>query len=217
MSDVIYLFVGALPIWALLVAVDKEWEAGKLHVETSRKIIHMLTGAYIAFWPLFIPWTYIQLLSLALIAVIVLSYRYNIFRSIHEVDRLTSGELMFPLAIAVCAFIEPAAWMFTAAILHLAIADSMAAIVGTKWGNKSSYKIFNHKKSVTGSLAFIATSFAILLSTTFFVEPMNLPSAVWLLGIMPLVLVVLENISFYGADNLTVPLAVIVMLAALPS
>lgn len=217
MTGIFYLLIGVVPIWALLVVVDKSWEAKKLQVETSRKIIHMATGTYIAFWPLFVPWTYIQILSLALIGVISLSYTFNIFRSIHEVDRLTSGELMYPVAIAVCAFLEPAAWMFTAAILHLAIADSIAAIVGTKWGKKNQYKIFNHKKSVAGSVAFFATSFAILLSTTFFVAPGNLPNEVYLLAAIPLALTALENISFYGADNLTVPLAAIVLLTALPT
>lgn len=216
MNDIVQILVALIPVWGLLVVVDRLWEAKKIQVETSRKIIHTVTGVYIAFWPLFINWTYIQFLSLALLAVILLSYKLNIFQSIHGVKRITSGEILYPLAIAICAFIEPPAWMFTAAILHLALADSAAAYVGVKWGKSTHYKILSHGKSVLGSLAFYLVSFSILISTMFFVDSANLPSVFWLVGFMPLALTLLENISWYGTDNLTIPLAVIIMLNNLP-
>ena len=217
MNQVLQILLAIIPSWGLLIVVDRLWEAKKIQVETSRKIIHMATGVYIAFWPLFISWTYIQVLSIALLGVILLSYKLHVFQSIHAVERITSGEILFPVAIAICAFIEPAPWMFTAAILHLAIADSLAAYVGTRWGKRTHYKIMSHGKSLVGSLAFLVTSLTIMSATTFFVQPQNLPSAFWLLVFSPVVLTLLENISWYGTDNITVPIAVIVLLSGLPS
>lgn len=217
MNDIFQILLAIIPVWGLLIVVDRLWEAKKIQVETSRKIIHTLTGVYIAFWPLFINWTYIQILSIALLAVILISYKLHIFQSIHAVKRITTGEILYPLAIAICALIEPPAWMFTAAILHLALADSAAAYIGTKWGKSTHYQIMSHGKSILGSLSFYIVSFSILLSTMFFVDPTNLPSPFWLLGFTPLALTFLENISWYGTDNITIPLAVIVLLNTLPT
>ncbi len=214
---IMQLLLAIVPIWILLVVVDRLWEAKKLQVETSRKIIHTTTGVYVAFWPLFINWTYIQFLSIAFLAVIVLSYKLHVFQSIHSVKRITRGEILYPVAIAVCAFIEPPAWMFTAAILHLAVADSAAAYIGLKWGKSSHYKIMSHGKSLLGSLSFYLVSFSIMLSLLLFVEPLNLPSSFWLLGFAPVALTLLENISWYGTDNITIPLAVLVLLSGLPN
>ena len=216
MNHLTQILLAILPVWGLLIVVDRLWEAKKIQVETSRKIIHTLTGTYVAFWPLFINWTYIQILSVAFLAVILLSYKLHIFQSIHAVKRITRGEILYPVAIAVCAFIEPPAWMFTAAILHLALADSAAAYVGVKWGKSSHYKIMSHGKSLIGSLSFYLVSFSIMISTMLFVDSANLPSPFWLLAFAPLALTLLENFSWYGTDNITIPLAVIVLLSGLP-
>ncbi len=100
--------------------------------------------------------------------VVLVSHKLKIFKSIHLVDRITKGELLYPIGIAICAFLEPIPWVFTAAILHLALADGMAAIIGTHYGHKTRYTLISHGKSVAGSAAFFVTSFAIFISASFF-------------------------------------------------
>jgi phytol kinase len=211
------LLVACLLILGLILISEGLWKRKKISTEVSRKIIHMGTGIIVAFMPLFIPYFWIQLLSVAFLAVIFVSYRLRIFQSIHAVKRVTVGEFLYPIAIGVCAFIEPAPWIFTAAILHLAIADSMAAIFGQKWGKRTRYMIITHGKSLVGSLAFFLTSAGIFLGVTFFVMQQNLPSLPVLLGVIPLALVLLENVSLFGSDDITIPVAVIVLLSVLPT
>lgn len=181
--------------------------------EVGRKLIHMGTGVIVAFTPYFLQWWEIQVLSIAFLAVILFVSRFRIFHSIHSVKRVTKGEILYPIGIGVCAFIEPAAWVFTAAILHLAIADSLAAIAGQKWGKRTRYMLLSHGKSMLGSLVFFYVSMLILLSAKLFVAPVNLPDTFTLLLVIPAVLTLIENISWFGSDNLTIPVAVIVLLS----
>lgn len=204
-------------VLGLILIGEFLWKKKIVGVELSRKFIHMGTGVIVAFSPYFLDWWQIQALSVAFLVVILLSSKFRIFQSIHAVKRLTKGEILYAVGIGICAFLEPAPWIFVAAIMHLAIADALAAIVGLKWGKRTRYMLLSHGKSMIGSLTFFYVSVGILLSAYFFVTPGNLPDTYLLLLVTPAVLTVLENISWYGSDNVTVPVMVIVLLSGLPS
>lgn len=209
------LLLACLPIGLLILIAEYLWRSKRVHVETSRKIIHVGTGIIVAFLPQFLDWWHIQVLSIAMLTVIVVSYHLHIFQSIHAVKRITRGEILYPIGIAVCAFLEPAPWIFTAAILHLAVADGAAALVGLKWGKRTRYMLMSHGKSLVGSLAFFVVSVSILLAANVFQE--TLPTPFWLLIFTPAVLTMVENISWFGSDNITIPVMVIVLLSSLPT
>lgn len=204
-------------ILALLVLTEILWRTNRVHIEVSRKIVHMGTGVIIAFWPLYLSWTIVQLLSLALLLVVLVSYKLNIFQSIHAVDRLTKGEILFPVGVGICALLEPAPWIFTAAILHLALADGLAAITGVKYGKKTRYTLLSHGKSLVGSATFFAVSLAILTSSMFFISHATTPELFGWFIWSALALTLVENISWYGLDDVTVPVSVIVILTVLPT
>ncbi len=207
--------LGAIAV--LILVTEYLWRHGKLHVEVSRKIIHMGTGALIAWWPHYMGWTTIQLLTLAMLVAILLSYKFRIFKSIHSVKRLTRGEILYPVGIGLCALLEPAPWVFSVAVLHLALADGLAAIAGVRYGHRTRYTIISHGKSLVGSAAFFVTSFLIFTIASFIVSENGLPHLYgWFLW-SALTLTFVENISWYGLDDITVPLSVIVILTVLPS
>lgn len=200
-------------IAALLLVTEYLWRQHKLHVETSRKIVHIGTGLVIAFWPYFLSWSVIQLLAVVMFVAVLCSHQFRIFKSIHSVKRLTRGEILYPLGIAICAFIEPAPWMFTIAMLHLAIADGIAAIVGVRHGKKSRYSMFGHGKSLAGSFAFFVSSLAIFALASLLLHDTLLAVSVGWLVTAALSLTLIESISWYGLDDITVPIAVIVLLS----
>lgn len=211
------LVVSLAILAALILITEFVWRRGKLHVEVSRKIIHIGTGIFISSWPHYMGWTLIQLLAVAMLIVILISHKFHILKSIHSVKRLTRGEILYPIGIGLCALLEPAPWVFTVAVLHLALADGIAALAGVHYGQRTRYTIISHGKSLVGSGAFFATSFLIFTSASFIVSENALPHLYgWFLW-AALTLTFVENISWYGLDDITVPLSVIVILTLLPS
>lgn len=202
-------------IFVLLVAVEALWIKKLLHVETARKIIHILSGVFIAFWPFWMSWGAIILISFLFLLVILLSQAFKIFNSIHGVTRLTRGELLYPVGIGLCAFIAPSPAFFMIAILNLALADGLAAVAGHRFGLFNGYKILGHKKSVIGTMTFFIVS-AIIFTLGAKILSGGQPGHILALAIwFPLVLTGIENISWYGTDNITVPISVIILLNSL--
>src|ERR1700722_10715796 len=111
------------------ILVYAEWlsRAKQIHAELTRKLVHIAVGSFVAFWPFFLSWRTIELLSIAFLIVVCLSIRYNIFRSIHNVHRNASGEVFFAIIIGVLATFSSSDLVFMAAMLNLSLADGLAA------------------------------------------------------------------------------------------
>lgn len=188
------------------------WRRKNIHSELSRKFVHITVGSFVAFWPFFLSFRQIELLSLAFLVVVLISKYLNIFSAIHSVQRPTWGEIYFALAVGGVAFIATNKWIFMAALLQMSLADGFAALVGTKYAKRGKYSVFGHTKSVIGSFAFFVTSLAILLAYTLFAPNVEFEISYLILSAG---LMVLENISFYGLDNLVVPVVTAVVLRSI--
>lgn len=198
-------------ILVLLVVSEYLWRKGKLEPETARKVIHVFVGTFIAFWPLYMSWRTIQILSLVLFIGVFISYRLGVFGAIHKVKRKTSGELWYPIGIGLAATLTTQPWIFTVAILHMSIADGVAAIVGMKWGI-THYKIGQHTKSILGSFAFLIVSFGLCMFAYVALRK-ELPGlSLGVFAVTPFLATAVESISRRGLDNVLIPLAVIFAL-----
>src|SRR6478752_7428920 len=124
-----------------------------VHSELTRKIVHVLVGMFVAFWPFFLSWRQIQLLSVMFLVVVLLSIKFGIFSSVHAISRKSMGEVLFAIIIGILAFISSNQWIFAAAMLHLSLADGLAAVIGLAYGEHNSYRIMGRTKSLAGSLA----------------------------------------------------------------
>lgn len=197
--------------FCILLLAEYLSRSKRIHAELTRKLVHVSVGTFVAFWPFFLSWRQIQLLSLAFFIVICISIRLNIFRSIHAVKRGMTGELLFAITIGLLALISPNPWVFMAAMLHLSIADGIAAVVGIGWGDTNRYKVLGKTKSIAGSAAFLVSSFCILAFYGIF-APSNtsLVTLLWL----PFVATAAENIAIQGTDNLVMPLLIALVLTS---
>lgn len=199
-------------ILILLVGNEILCRKKNLEPETGRKIIHILVGSFIAFWPLYMDWREIQILSLVLFIGIFISYRFGIFGSIHNVRRRTSGELWYPVGIGSAALLTVQPWVFCVAILHLSLADGLAAIVGKKYGIMH-YRVGEHTRSIIGSLAFLVISFCLCVFA-FLVLRGEVPGmSLAVFAVTPFLATAVESISRHGLDNLFIPLVVVFALA----
>ena len=198
-----YLGLTVLAVFALLVGSEAWWRKRRPHDEFSRKFIHIFVGSFAAFWPFYLAWGWIVALSAAFVLGVILSKYFKVFQSIHAVERPTWGEVYFALAVGVLAFITHQPWVYAVALLHMSLADGLAAVAGVTWGKPTQYKVFGHAKSVIGSLTFFAVSLALLM----FYQSMTghaLP-VVAVLGIAAAATAV-ENLGVFGLDNLLIPI-----------
>jgi len=182
-----------------------------VHSELTRKIVHVLVGVFVAFWPFFLSWRQIQILSVLFLVAVLISIKLNIFSSIHAVSRNKMGEVLFAVIIGLLAFISSDQWIFAAAMLHLSLADGLAAVVGLAYGDSNSYRIMGRTKSLAGSLAFFFTSVIIMIWYASFsgVQP-SAVSVLWL----PVAATIAENLSGEGTDNLVIPVLVALVLTS---
>jgi len=182
-----------------------------VHSELTRKMVHILVGIFVAFWPFFLSWHQIQAISLLFLVTVLLSIKFNIFGSIHAVSRNKVGEVLFALVIGILALITSKDWIFTAAMLHLSLADGLAAICGLAWGDDSKYRIMGRTKSLVGSLAFFFASLGIMICYAAFSGlAYSGVTIVWL----PVLATIAENVSGEGTDNMVVPLLVALVLTS---
>jgi phytol kinase len=197
-------------VLALLVISEAWWRRTRVHGEISRKFIHITVGSFVAFWPFFLSWGQIELLSAVFLVAISLSKYLNIFKAIHSVQRPTGGEIFFALAVGTIALITHDKWVYMTALLQMSLADGLAAVIGVRYGQRHRYLVFGQAKSIAGTTAFAVISFATLLAYNHYSSgpELGLP----LMLSLTLAASLIENLAVMGLDNLFVPLLVAVSL-----
>lgn len=179
--------------------------------ELSRKIVHMVHGLVIATGPFFVTYKTIILVECFLLATAIVAKRLGWFKGLSAVNRLSWGELAFPLGVIVSALMAPPAWVFAVAMLHVGLADAVAALVGKNYG-KHPFKVFGQKKSLEGSSAFFIVSglTMILLLTA---APMDIAIHMSLVLVVPFASTLAEAATPFGLDNFVIPVVVVALLS----
>lgn len=199
-------------VYCLIKLAEKLRRDHHLRPEVTRKFVHITVGTFVAFWPFFMPDWLIYLACVAFVLVVLASRYLGWFNSIHAIERRTWGDILFPIGIATTLFFASSDWIFVVAMLHLGLADGLAALIGEKWGNKTVYKVAGYKKSIVGNIAFLVTSMMILSVLVFVLDvgfsQLGLAGIIW----VPIFATFFEAISVKGSDNLVVPIIIVWML-----
>lgn len=206
------MLFGAGMVFIVVVFSEFLWRTKRLRGERARKLVHIVVGMLVASWPWFMTFYQIQLLSLAMVVIVVLARMFNVFKGIYNVRRRTLGDVLFPFTIGILATLTSSKWVFAAALLHLGLADGMAAVVGDRAGKKNRYKVFGENRSVAGSLTFLVFSVMIMAGLVAFGPPEFGIFALPLITLVPLMATSAENLSVHGTDNIIVPLLIVVIL-----
>lgn len=197
------LLVGSVKVARSRAGLDPEW---------ARKLVHMGMGfVTLAFpWLFTRPWPVLVLCGLSLASLAALRFWPPLSRAaggvLHGVDRVSFGEFYFPISVAALFLLtEGDPVRYTIPVLVLSLADAVAALVGTRYG-QSPYTTREGRKSWEGSLAFFvvgffATHVPLLLGTG-----TGRLESLLIAGILALVVMLFEAIAWKGLDNLFVPL-----------
>jgi phytol kinase len=211
MADII---AALLPVGVLVLLTEALWRKKIIRGEYSRKVLHISAGVYVAFWPQIITKPQIQIVALAALASIIIVRQTKLLHSVYDIKRKSYGDIAYPLSVLAAISLAKQPWIFTVAILFLALGDGLAAVFGKLYGGNNQYKVFGQSKSLVGSFAHFLVCLAVLWWAT-----TSLPGAdallrqnhLWYVG-LPLLATVLESFTFRGLDNLTIPLFTVLVL-----
>jgi dolichol kinase len=202
-------------ILLILLTAELLNERKILKGEYLRKFVHILAGAFIAFWPWLLSWRTIQILSLLMILAMVTNKNIGFFNYRGRVRRPTYGDYFFAAAIFLSATFSHSKVIFALAILEVALADGLAAVVGIAFGKRWSYKVFGNTKTVIGTMVFWIVSVAILAAGLLAAHDVySFKDYYYLVLLLPPALTLLENMAVFGIDNLVIPIFLIIVLRA---
>lgn len=195
MNLVIFLFISTL--FLLVIEITKR--KFLLSPSITRKVSHIGAALICAASPLFVEKNLIIFACLGFAGTMFISRKFSIFSSIHQIGRNTFGEIFLPLgeAFSAAIFLPQALLAFQYGVLVMGLSDAFAGFVGEKYG-RHQIIIFNNRKSLEGSLAFLLTT---TLLTFLFAPSLGLH-----LIFIPLALTLVELILGYGMDNLAIPI-----------
>jgi len=221
----IHLGIGMLLVGgsfaALIAGLRVLRDAGAANPELLRKLLHIGMGVVSLSLPWLFDTAWPVLVMASLFGLGLVGGRFSpVWRRIADgivygVRRHSFGDLCFPVAIAALFLVsarDPVT--FSIPILTMTLADAAAALVGTRRGAHV-FRRPGREKSIEGSVAF----FIVALPCAY------VPLQVWsggdwvamlLLSLnLALLATLVEAVSWNGLDNLTVPLAVFLLLRIL--
>jgi len=194
---------------------------GRRPLEFTRKFIHIGVGMWVVGTALLFEDRTLALIPPASFVLInALSYWKGTFQAMEEKGNL--GTIYFPIAFGALIYFfweEPV--LMVAAMMPLTWGDALAAIIGRRYGYHF-YTVGRSTRSLEGSVAMLFWSW-VATALALFLMPylLNLPTVSPLLSLMyggavALVCTLVEALSPWGLDNLTVPAAAALTLTLLP-
>lgn len=199
-SFILGVVLTALLFLTVFILIEIIQRITKMRSEISRKIIHVVSALIVAALPRWLSFSQIAVLAMIFILTMSVSKNRNIFKSIHQVERKTIGEIWFPVGVLASALLFPSAKVFSSSILILGLADTTAEVIGRKYG-KHHYKSYCSSKTIEGSAAFFVMT-ALILILLYGISADVLRVALFVgIGVTTA-----EALSTNGLDNLSIPI-----------
>ena len=206
------LGVAAVAAWLAAVlltalAVRRRWPQQK---EWSRKVVHIGTGAVVVLaWVFAIPRDF-ALGAAALVTVgTALNHRFRLLPAVEDVGRQSYGTIAYGASITIllALFWPQQPLPVASGVLVMACGDGLAGLVGPQI-NSPRWRLFGQTKSMAGTAAMALTSWLVLalligVAQATGASAPNLVAA----AVIAVAATGLEQLSGFGLDNLSVPLA----------
>lgn len=212
MQNWIGILVSYIFIFLMIIGGKLFEKVGK---EASRKFIHIMLGNWwlIAMYFFNNVW-FAAFVPLTFVIINYISYKKDIIKVMEREENKKDGlgtvyyacSLLILVIITFGVLNKPILGLVP--IFVMAFGDGLAAIFGKLIKSKK-YKVYDTEKSIAGSLTMFIVSFIIISIYLVYIN-----STFWYLKgiIISLIITVLEAISIKGTDNITVPIATLIML-----
>lgn len=195
--------------WMALVLIgavlaSHRWPERK---ELSRKIVHIGTGPVVLLaWWLQIPAMLAVPTALLATLIALINHRWRLLPGVEDVQRFSYGTVAYGLAISLLLilFWPDHAAVVCSGVLVMAFGDGLAGLMGRAVPS-GSWSLWGQRKSVVGTLTMALVSLIVLSS----LAALTAQPVAWItLVSISLLATALEQLSGWGLDNLSVPIAV---------
>ena len=221
MSELFHFIWISLAGIVLISVAEWMYHTQKVHVEITRKIVHIGSGLLALLLPVYIhnQWLVLLMCGLAQL-VLVISINRGFLKSINAVKRKSYGSILFPMVV----YLVYLAWYYSGSrqdevvqsyayfqlpILILALCHPLANWIGLYY---PIIKFKHQNKSLGGMLAFWSLAFLlsciILLATHLF----NTKDITWVAIFIATLTTTTEIYSKKGFSNLFIPVVVLLAL-----
>ena len=182
--------------------------------ELSRKIVHIGTGAVVPLaWFFEIPFVIALPVAAVITVVTTLNHQWRFIPAVEDVDRNSYGTIAYGVAITtlLLLFWPARADAVSAGVLVMALGDGLAGLIGRNVASPK-WVLFGQTKSSVGTMTMAVVSGLVLIGLARWSgADLSLPAALGMVAMAT----GLEQLSWRGLDNLSVPLSVGVLWSQL--
>jgi phytol kinase len=209
-QDVIALIASFIYVFAMIGIAEglRKWRG--YSVDFTRKFIHIAVGMW-AYGTvlLFERRVFAIIPPLSFVAVNAFSYWQGTFKAMETGEKGQLGTIYFPISFTALIWLL---WgrphLVVASLMPMTWGDALAAVLGRRFGRRS-YTIVGSTRSLEGSavmflVGWVATLIPLLLLAP---SPLGPLAALTAAAVTALGAALIEALSPWGIDNLTVPAA----------
>ena len=182
--------------------------------ELSRKIVHIGTGAVVPLaWFFEIPFVVALPVAAVITVVTTINHQWRFIPAVEDVDRNSYGTIAYGIAITtlLLLFWPARADAVSAGVLVMALGDGLAGLIGRNVASPK-WVLFGQTKSSVGTMTMAVVSGLVLIGLARWSgADLSLPAALGMVAMAT----GLEQLSWSGLDNLSVPLSVGVLWSQL--
>lgn len=182
--------------------------------ELSRKIVHIGTGAVVPLaWFFEIPFVVALPVAAVITVVTTINHQWRFIPAVEDVDRNSYGTIAYGIAITtlLLLFWPTRADAVSAGVLVMALGDGLAGLIGRNVASPK-WVLFGQNKSSVGTMTMAVVSGLVLIGLARWSgADLSLPAALGMVAMAT----GLEQLSWSGLDNLSVPLSVGVLWSQL--
>ena len=182
--------------------------------ELSRKIVHIGTGAVVPLaWFFEIPFVVALPVAAVITVVTTINHQWRFIPAVEDVDRNSYGTIAYGVAITtlLLLFWPARADAVSAGVLVMALGDGLAGLIGRNVDSPK-WVLFGQTKSSVGTMTMAVVSGLVLIGLARWSgADLSLPAALGMVAMAT----GLEQLSWSGLDNLSVPLSVGVLWSQL--
>ncbi len=209
------LGVAAVYIYVTVLIIFTEKVFSKRYPVQARKFLHIMTGNIAFILPLFVTREIMAFVAAG--PFILFTFLMSPYSPIKSMRGKTSeaghglGLVYYAITWTVLAYVFFDHRVIIAmGILAMSYGDGLASWIGIKYGERK-YTVFKDTKSYVGSLTmFVCTFLLLIIALAFYSELLTTRTIAYLLC-MAGVATIVEGITPFGLDNLSVPFVTAVM------